>query len=165
MNFYPQSKISQICKYDNYWKPKLLRGPKFLPPKFLHPPSPLWKCSRLDDSCKILLLDKFWFISLISTPFLPPYLQILWFDDKYIIRCLLLKHRLIFLLVFLYLTRIKARQILSRLKNISLYFKGRYLIKKILFWFWANLPLLHCAILRVFDKRKLWLYHVFVRSL
>ena len=34
-----------------------------------------------------------------------------------------------FLLVFLYLTRLKARQILSRLvKNISLYFKRRHLI-------------------------------------
>ena len=32
-----------------------------------------------------------------------------------LIRCLLLKHWLIFLLVFLYLTRLKARQILSRL--------------------------------------------------
>ena len=29
---------------------------------------------------------------------------------------------------FPYLTRLKARQILSRLKNVSLYFKGRYLI-------------------------------------
>ena len=26
------------------------------------------KCSNFDDSCKILLLEKFWFISLISTP-------------------------------------------------------------------------------------------------
>ena len=51
------------------------------------------------------------------------------FDNKYIIRCLLLKYWLIFLLVFLYLTRLKARQILSRLvKNISLYFKRRHLI-------------------------------------
>ena len=41
------------------------------------------------------------------------------FDNKYIIRCLLLKYRLIFLLVFLYLTRLKARQILSRLVKIS----------------------------------------------
>ena len=40
-----------------------------------------------------------------------------------------MKYRLIFLLVFLYLTRLKARQILSRLvKNISLYFKRRHLI-------------------------------------
>ena len=51
------------------------------------------------------------------------------FDNKYIIRCLLLKYRLIFLLVFLYLTSLKARQILSRLvKSISLYFKRRHLI-------------------------------------
>ena len=40
-----------------------------------------------------------------------------------------MKYWLIFLLVFLYLTRLKARQILSRrLKNISLYFKRRHLI-------------------------------------
>ena len=51
------------------------------------------------------------------------------FDNKYVIRCLLMKYWLIFLLVFLYLTRLKARQILSRLvKNISLYFKRRHLI-------------------------------------
>ena len=51
------------------------------------------------------------------------------FDNKYIIRCFLLKYRLIFLLVFLYLTHLKARQILSRpVKNISLYFKRRHLI-------------------------------------
>ena len=41
------------------------------------------------------------------------------FDNKYIIRCLLLKYRLIFLLVFLNLTRLEARQILSRLVKIS----------------------------------------------
>ena len=35
------------------------------------------------------------------------------------LRCLLLKHRLIFLLVFLYLTRLKAHQILSRLVKVS----------------------------------------------
>ena len=36
---------------------------------------------------------------------------------------------MIFLLVFLYLTRLKARQILLKLvKNISLYFKRRHLI-------------------------------------
>ena len=58
-----------------------------------------------------------------------PRSKIFEFDNKYIIRCLLLKYRLIFLLVFLYLTRLKARQILSRLvKNISLYFKRRHLI-------------------------------------
>ena len=40
-----------------------------------------------------------------------------------------MKYWLIFLLVFLHLTRLKARQILSRLiKNISLYFKRRHLI-------------------------------------
>ena len=40
-----------------------------------------------------------------------------------------MKYWLIFLLVFLYLTRLKARQILSRIiKNISLYFKRRHLI-------------------------------------
>ena len=37
----------------------------------------------------------------------------------YTIRCLLLKYQLVFLLVFLCLTRLKARQILSRLVNIS----------------------------------------------
>ena len=41
------------------------------------------------------------------------------FDNKYIIRCLLLKYRLLFLLLFMYLTRLKARQILSRLIKIS----------------------------------------------
>ena len=58
-----------------------------------------------------------------------PEVKFFEFDNKYIIRCLLLKYRLIFLLVFLYLTLLKARQILSRLvKNISLYFKRRHLI-------------------------------------
>ena len=45
------------------------------------------------------------------------------------IRCLLLKYRLIFLLVFLYLMSLKPRQTLSRLvKNISLYFIRKHLM-------------------------------------
>ena len=50
------------------------------------------------------------------------------FDNKYIIRFLLFKYRLIFLLVFLYLIHLKARQIQEDSKNISQYFKGRNLI-------------------------------------
>ena len=48
--------------------------------------------------------------------------------DKYIIRCLLLKYWLTFFFIFLYLARLKAHQILSRLVKICLYFKWRHLI-------------------------------------
>ena len=69
------------------------------------------------------------FLSDLNSKIFTPGVKFFEFDNKYIIRCLLLKYRLIFLLVFLYLTRLKARQILSRLvKNISLYFKRRHLI-------------------------------------
>ena len=60
-----------------------------------------------------------------------PGVKVFEFDNKYIIRCLLLKYWLIFLLVFLYLTHLEARQILSRLvKNISLTVKGQKDSKK-----------------------------------
>ena len=82
-----------------------------------------------NDSCK------FYFLQILMSPVrfklqnFYPRGKIFEFDNKYIIRCLLLKYWLIFLLVFLYLTRLKACQILSRLvKNISLYFKRRHLI-------------------------------------
>ena len=75
------------------------------------------------------------FLSDLNSKIFTPGVKFFEFDNKYIIRCLLLKYRLIFLLVFLYLTRLKARQILSRLvKNISLYFKRRHLIIYKYFW-------------------------------
>ena len=79
---------------------------------------------------QILLFGKsLIFLSDLNSKIFTPGVKFFEFDNKYIIRCLLLKYRLIFLLVFLYLTRLKARQILSRLvKNISLYFKRRHLI-------------------------------------
>ena len=63
VNFYPRPKMI----YDKCCKSKLFRGPKFLtpPPKFV---SPHYKYFNLDDLCESLLLKKFLFISLISSP-------------------------------------------------------------------------------------------------
>ena len=65
MDVYPPSKILEI---DTCWKFKLFRGPKVLPPKFVHPPPPPppLKMLHLDHLCKVLLLKKFCFINLIS---------------------------------------------------------------------------------------------------
>ena len=54
-----------------------------------------------------------------STVFVTTVKQLKETENVYIIRCLLLKHRLTFLLVFLYLTRLKARQTLSRLTKFE----------------------------------------------
>ena len=103
-----------------------LPPPKFVPPKNYPPPKIFW----FKWFVQILLFGKSWcFLSDLNSKIFTPGVKFFEFDNKYIIRCLLLKYRLIFLLVFLYLTRLKARQILSRLvKNISLYFKRRHLI-------------------------------------
>ena len=103
----------------------------FTPPPNLYPP-------KITPSKNILIQViranfTFWkiliFLSDLNSKIFTPGVKFFEFDNKYIIRCLLLKYRLIFLLVFLYLTRLKVRQILSRLvKNISLYFKRRHLI-------------------------------------
>ena len=105
---------------------KILPPPEFVPPKKL-PPSKnvLIRVIRVNFTfwkSWCLLLD-------LKSKIFTPGVKFFEFDNKYIIRCLLLKYRLIFLLVFLYLTRLKAHQILSRLvKSISLYFKRRHLI-------------------------------------
>ena len=107
-------------------------GGKFPPPPNLYPPKnyPPAKYFDSSDSCKFYFLENLdFFLSDLNSKIFTPGVKFFEFDNKYIIRCLLLKYRLIFLLVFLYLTRLKARQILSRLiKNISLYFKRRHLI-------------------------------------
>ena len=103
----------------------------FTPPQICTPQkiTPLQKYFDSSDSCKFYFLEDLDFLSDLNSKIFTPGVKFFEFDNKYIIRCLLLKYRLIFLLVFLYLTRLKARQILSRLvKNISLYFKRRHLI-------------------------------------
>ena len=103
-------------------------GGKFYPPPQIR--TPLQKYFDSSDSCKFYFLENLdFFLSDLNSKIFTPGVKFFEFDNKYIIRCLLLKYRLIFLLVFLYFTRLKARQILSRLvKNISLYFKRRHLI-------------------------------------
>ena len=109
----------------------ILVGRKILPPPNLYPQkiTPFQKCFDSSDSCKFYFLENLDLLLDMNSKIFTPRVKFFEFDNKYIIRCLLLKYRLIFLLVFLYLTRLKARQILSRLvKNISLYFKRRHLI-------------------------------------
>ena len=104
----------------------LLSPPNLYPQKNYTPPKMFW----FEWFVLILLFAKSWCLLLdLNSKIFTPGVKFFEFDNKYIIRCLLLKYWLIFLLVFLYLTRLKARQILSRLvKNISLYFKRRHLI-------------------------------------
>ena len=131
MSFYPTWRIYPnvrnmitIANTNIFVGRKILLPPNLYPQK-LPPPNVLIRAIRVNFTfCKILMspvrfeLQNFY-----------PRSKIFELDNKYIIKCLLLKYWLIFLLVFLYLTRLKARQILSRLvKNISLYFKRRRLI-------------------------------------
>ena len=107
----------------------ILVGRKILPPSEFVPPKncPLQKCFDSSNSCKFHFLENLDVSVRFGLQNFTPGVKFFEFDNKYIIRCLLLKYWLIFLLVFLYLTRLKARQIHSRLvKNISLYFKRRH---------------------------------------
>ena len=124
--FYPQSRNTITIANTNIFVGRNIPPPRICTPKNYPPPNMFW----FEWFVQILLFGKSWCLLFdLNFKICTPGVKFFEFDNKYIIRCLLLKYRLIFLLVFLYLTRLKAHQILSRLvKNISLYFKRRHLI-------------------------------------
>ena len=73
----------------------------------------LQKRSDLSDSCNFLPFERYQCFPVRFEPLnFYPRVKFFQFDKKYIIRCLLMKYRLIFLM-----TRLKFCQILSRLKR------------------------------------------------
>ena len=105
-------------------------GQKILPssPSNLYPPKKLLPSKNV--LIRVIRVNfTFWKILMSPVRFelqnFYPRVNFFEFDNKYIIRCFLLKYRMIFLLVFLYLTHLKARQILSRLVEYQPVFRKK----------------------------------------